>query len=101
MLVEIWLMFVIVSLALFVLGIFYAKFLQKTIILLLSMIFFIPASFYSFNVETVGFGDTATLTNTYAYHTIGIFLSFMLLLNIGLLIFYTLYEGIKESGVMQ
>lgn len=90
MIVEIWTWLATISIILFVGGILYASFVNKLVILGLSIPFMIATSLYAFDIEKVCAGSEAIITTTKVYNPIAGFFGFLTLLGIGLLIYYSL-----------
>jgi hypothetical protein len=72
------------------------RFITGLVLYVLAMFFLIMASFYSFALIKVGFADEDVLQRTFAYHTLGVFFSFLTLLCIVLMIVYVVKAGAEE-----
>lgn len=92
MLVQIYIAIMVIGFAFLAAGLIHPQPIKRAIFLAYSFLMFLFTGHYSFNIEMVEGGATHAFT----YSTFGYSFSVLMLINVALMIGYTLWGGAKE-----
>lgn len=93
MLASIYITIMVIGFAFMAAGLVYPEPVKSAIFLAYSFLMFLFTAHYSYSIEVVSSGSTTTFT----YAWLGYSFSALMLINVALMIGYTLWGGIKKT----